>query len=255
MRIPTLTSIPDYSKKSVGRPRTDYSTALYEIKKKVGRPKKAEAEPATEKKKRGRPKTKPAPDPSIPKRPVGRPKKIKNEVPKPKPVEKPAPKSMPKPPVKSVPKPTPKINKADFIAFLEDETDYVAPVNYKNIAKASGDFLKEIGEDDEIFYKIMPEMKPVNVNVNVNPPPVAGGKQKMMTPKIVPKTERVATFVKKLEELPEDKKKKAIQTMKLVRMSTMEIINLIHKINPIAGTAGLNKQQLIEKYLKLLKIY
>ena len=77
----------------------------------------------------------------------------------------------------------------------------------------------------------------------------------MMAPKMVPKTERVATFVKKLEELPEDKKKKAIQTMKLVRMSTMEIITLIHKINPIAGTAGLNKQQLIEKYLKVLKIY
>ena len=252
MRIPNIpSSIVDYSKKAVGRPRTDYSTALYEIKKKVGRPKKAETEPATEKKKRGRPKTKPAPDPSIPKRPVGRPKKMKNEVPKTKPMPKPEPKSIPRPPVKSVPKPTPKINKADFIAFLDDETDYVAPVNYKNVAKASADFLKEIGEDDEIFYKIMPEMKPVNVN----PPPVAGGKQKMMAPKMVPKTERVATFVKKLEELPEDKKKKAIQTMKLVRMSTMEIITLIHKINPIAGTAGLNKQQLIEKYLKLLKIY
>lgn len=241
MRIPTLQAIPDYSKKTVGRPKKNYSTALIDpAPKKRGRPKKTTYEippiPADEPKKRGRPKKIKEEAPKEPKK-RGRPKKIKNDT-------QPASQAQSQPLM--IPK-APRISKDDFLAYLEDETDYV-PINIKTIKKASNDFLKGLGEDDEIFYKIVPELRQESAPP-ATVPPVAGGRQKL-----APKSPRVISFVAKLEALPEDKKKRAIETMKLVRMSTTEIIDLIRKKNLIAGTAGLTKQQLIEKYLKMLKL-
>jgi len=241
MRIPKLPPTPqdtDYSKKSVGRPRTNYTKALYEpASNPVGRPKKNKV-----------------PD-DKPKRPVGRPRK--NPIKEPKPpkvkappkasVKAPAKVSVKAPPKVSVPKPkpapsVPRITPQAFFDYLDDETDNVgANITFANVKKASAEFLDGIGADMiELFNEIVPEMK------GIVPPSMVA---KNSPPKEQKK--KVEAFMTAYKKLP-DTRKEAIQSfMNLNKLSTAEIIALMKKKNPHINVGGLDKRDLIKRYLEM----
>jgi hypothetical protein len=230
MRIPAMV-VPqdvDYTKKSVGRPRTNYTTALYEPpSKSVGRPRKNAIDNDTPKKPVGRPRKNPIPEPKPPKVP----KQEKVSV-------SPPPKVSAKPPAKPS---VPKIAKQAFFDYLDDETDYVPKTTFTNVKKASKDFLEGIGADMiELFNEIMPEMK------GVIPPT-------MDTKKSAPKeqTKRVQDFMKAYNKLPDTRKEDIKSFMNINRLSTNEIIALIKKKNPNANIGGLDKRELIKRYLAM----
>lgn len=241
MRIPKLpppSADTDYSKKSVGRPRTNYTKALYEpASNPVGRPKKNKVPDDTPKRPVGRPRKNPIKEPKPPK--VKAPKKVSVKAPPKVSVKAPPKVSIPKPkPAPSVPR----ITKQAFFDYLDDETDNVGTnITFANVKNASKDFLEAIGADMiELFNEIAPEMK------GVVPPSMVA---KNSPPKEQKK--RVVEFMKVYNKLPDIRKEAIKSFMNLNKLSTGEIIALMKKKNPHINVGGLDKRDLIKRYLEM----